>query len=52
MALVQWGRGTKVMHEGRLEGVSAVSNPQKRDREKERERDLPTRVFAGSRTGN
>lgn len=39
MALVQWGGRMKVMHEGRLEGVSAASNPQKGDRERETERE-------------
>lgn len=47
MALVQWERGMKVMHEGRLEGVSVASNSQKRDREKKRarERGVSTRVL-------
>jgi len=39
----------KVMHEGRLAGVSVASNPQEgvggREREREREREAPTRVL-------
>lgn len=32
MALVQWGWGMKVMHEGRLDGVRVASSSQKRER--------------------
>lgn len=32
MALLQWEGGTEVMHEGRLDGVSAASNLQERER--------------------